>query len=61
MLRGLLYGDRDQRHLGYWEVTARDQGHLGSGMLGSPLRVGLVMFVPVVLDHAVAAYPDIWA
>lgn len=58
-----LYGVGDQRHLGYWDVTSRDQGVRGpgSGVLGSPLRVGLVMFVPVVLDHAVAAYPDIWA
>lgn len=29
--------------------------------MGSPLRVGLVMLVPVVLDHAVAAYADVWA
>lgn len=51
---------------GIWDtgklpLGIKGSGAPGSGVLGSPLRVGLVMFVPVVLDHAVAAYPDIWA
>lgn len=60
MLRGLGIPSGDPW---YWGSLSGSKGlgTLGSGVLGSPLRVGLVMLVPVVLDHSVAAYADVWA
>jgi hypothetical protein len=60
LLSSVPSGKPPFRGKGYLKLPLKSQGLRFRDTRKSPLRVGLIMLVPVMLDHAIAAYSDVW-